>query len=299
MVFSSVPVYLDPPNWQQHTSYHHHHQQQQQQGVSNDQNHPHQLPPLPPPPPQAAASGGAGALRPGSMADRARSAKIPHPEAALKCPRCESTNTKFCYFNNYNLSQPRHFCKTCRRYWTKGGALRNVPVGGGCRRNNKKAKSNNSSAKSSPGSSTERQIGSNSEIVGHLPQQASQFPVLGSLHNLTQYGLGNLGLNFSQSDMGTFNIGNSSSTRAGIQQFPFFDSPAATNLFPFQTHEGGVDQGGSSTRVSQHDPMKSEEINPTSSRSFSGVPDQNNQYWGGNNWSDLSNVNSSTTYNLL
>ncbi|XP_028757099.1 dof zinc finger protein DOF2.4-like [Neltuma alba] len=79
-------------------------------------------------------------IRPGSMADRARLAKIPPPEAALKCPRCESTNTKFCYFNNYSLSQPRHFCKTCRRYWTRGGALRNVPVGGGCRRNKKTKK---------------------------------------------------------------------------------------------------------------------------------------------------------------
>ncbi|KAE8680741.1 Dof zinc finger protein DOF1.7 [Hibiscus syriacus] len=45
----------------------------------------------------------------------------------LKCPRCDSVNTKFCYYNNYNLSQPRHFCKNCRRYWTKGGALRNIP----------------------------------------------------------------------------------------------------------------------------------------------------------------------------
>ncbi|CAH8386969.1 unnamed protein product [Eruca vesicaria subsp. sativa] len=54
---------------------------------------------------------------------------------AQKCPRCESPNTKFCYYNNYSLSQPRFFCKSCRRYWTKGGTLRNVPVGGGCRRN--------------------------------------------------------------------------------------------------------------------------------------------------------------------
>ncbi|KAL2906153.1 Dof zinc finger protein DOF5.3 [Bienertia sinuspersici] len=53
----------------------------------------------------------------------------------LRCPRCDSTNTKFCYYNNYNLTQPRHFCKTCRRYWTKGGTLRNVPIGGGCRKN--------------------------------------------------------------------------------------------------------------------------------------------------------------------
>ncbi|XP_073004981.1 uncharacterized protein [Typha latifolia] len=55
-------------------------------------------------------------------------------EPPLRCPRCDSSNTKFCYYNNYNLTQPRHFCKTCRRYWTKGGALRNVPIGGGCRK---------------------------------------------------------------------------------------------------------------------------------------------------------------------
>ncbi|CAN1138090.1 Dof zinc finger protein DOF5.4 [Linum perenne] len=53
---------------------------------------------------------------------------------AVNCPRCDSINTKFCYYNNYNLSQPRHFCKSCRRYWTNGGVLRNVPVGGGCRK---------------------------------------------------------------------------------------------------------------------------------------------------------------------
>ncbi|GMH24604.1 hypothetical protein Nepgr_026447 [Nepenthes gracilis] len=64
----------------------------------------------------------------------------------LRCPRCDSTNTKFCYYNNYNLTQPRHFCKTCRRYWTKGGALRNVPIGGGCRKN--KSSSAPSSGKS-------------------------------------------------------------------------------------------------------------------------------------------------------
>ncbi|KAK4395737.1 Dof zinc finger protein DOF5.4 [Sesamum angolense] len=58
-----------------------------------------------------------------------------HPtHQPLKCPRCDSLNTKFCYYNNYNLSQPRHFCKSCRRYWTRGGVLRNVPVGGGCRK---------------------------------------------------------------------------------------------------------------------------------------------------------------------
>ncbi|KAE8676926.1 Dof zinc finger protein DOF5.8 [Hibiscus syriacus] len=58
----------------------------------------------------------------------------PHSHQTLKCPRCDSLNTKFCYYNNYNFSQPRHFCKSCRRYWTNGGILRNVPVGGGCRK---------------------------------------------------------------------------------------------------------------------------------------------------------------------
>ncbi|KAK4277506.1 hypothetical protein QN277_015497 [Acacia crassicarpa] len=50
------------------------------------------------------------------------------------CPRCSSSNTKFCYYNNYSLSQPRYLCKSCRRYWTKGGFLRNVPVRGGSRK---------------------------------------------------------------------------------------------------------------------------------------------------------------------
>ncbi|KAK9072818.1 hypothetical protein SSX86_009253 [Deinandra increscens subsp. villosa] len=70
------------------------------------------------------------------------------PEEALKCPRCDSSNTKFCYYNNYSLTQPRYFCKSCRRYWTKGGTLRNVPVGGGCRRN-RRPSSNSSSTSSS------------------------------------------------------------------------------------------------------------------------------------------------------
>ncbi|KAG2653672.1 dof zinc finger protein 4-like [Panicum virgatum] len=73
---------------------------------------------------------------------------------AVKCPRCESTNTKFCYYNNYNLSQPRHFCKSCRRYWTKGGVLRNVPVGGGCRKAKRSSSSSSSSASSRPSTPT-------------------------------------------------------------------------------------------------------------------------------------------------
>ncbi|KAL8042003.1 hypothetical protein ABFX02_09G022000 [Erythranthe guttata] len=75
-----------------------------------------------------------------------RSRLRPQHEQSPKCPRCESTHTKFCYYNNYSLSQPRYFCKTCRRYWTKGGTLRNIPVGGGCRKNKKVSSSSSASA---------------------------------------------------------------------------------------------------------------------------------------------------------
>ncbi|XP_057544738.1 cyclic dof factor 4-like [Amaranthus tricolor] len=56
------------------------------------------------------------------------------PDKIIPCPRCKSMETKFCYFNNYNVNQPRHFCKGCQRYWTAGGALRNVPIGAGRRK---------------------------------------------------------------------------------------------------------------------------------------------------------------------
>ncbi|XP_022746648.1 cyclic dof factor 1-like isoform X2 [Durio zibethinus] len=57
------------------------------------------------------------------------------PDKILPCPRCNSLDTKFCYFNNYNVNQPRHFCKNCQRYWTAGGTMRNVPIGAGRRKN--------------------------------------------------------------------------------------------------------------------------------------------------------------------
>ncbi|KAF8377486.1 hypothetical protein HHK36_030866 [Tetracentron sinense] len=76
----------------------------------------------------------------------------PPPEHEhLPCPRCDSTNTKFCYYNNYNLSQPRHFCKSCRRYWTQGGTLRNIPIGGGTRKNAKRTRTSSTSHDPIPG----------------------------------------------------------------------------------------------------------------------------------------------------
>ncbi|KAK1306738.1 Dof zinc finger protein DOF4.6 [Acorus calamus] len=81
-----------------------------------------------------------------------RRATRPQKEQVLNCPRCHSTNTKFCYYNNYSLTQPRYFCKSCRRYWTEGGSLRNVPVGGGSRKN--KRSSSSTSSASTTGTST-------------------------------------------------------------------------------------------------------------------------------------------------
>ncbi|CAN1175896.1 Dof zinc finger protein DOF1.2 [Linum perenne] len=77
-------------------------------------------------------------------------ANKPHLETAPNCPRCASSNTKFCYYNNYSLSQPRYFCKACRRYWTRGGSLRNVPVGGGCRRKSRRSSKGSRAAVATP-----------------------------------------------------------------------------------------------------------------------------------------------------
>ncbi|KAL8229213.1 hypothetical protein R6Q57_014113 [Mikania cordata] len=74
----------------------------------------------------------------------------PQEPENLPCPRCNSTSTKFCYYNNYNFSQPRHFCKSCRRYWTQGGTLRDIPVGGGSRKNAKRSRVSTVAAAATP-----------------------------------------------------------------------------------------------------------------------------------------------------
>lgn len=71
----------------------------------------------------------------GAEQDTSDIAKPTRPTEPLACPRCKSNDTKFCYYNNYNVRQPRHFCRSCQRYWTAGGTLRNVPVGAGRRKN--------------------------------------------------------------------------------------------------------------------------------------------------------------------
>ncbi|XP_059659116.1 dof zinc finger protein DOF3.1-like [Cornus florida] len=106
----------------------------------------------------------------------------PPQQQPQKCTRCDTPNTKFCYYNNYSLSQPCYFCKTSRgRYWSGGGTLRNVPVGGGCRKG-KRAKGASSS--SSGGGDNSR---SQPPPPPGPPQQELQVP-----QNLTQQGMGTL-----------------------------------------------------------------------------------------------------------
>ncbi|GMH07411.1 hypothetical protein Nepgr_009251 [Nepenthes gracilis] len=331
MVFSSLPLYLDPPNWQQ-----------QQQGISEY----HGNPDLQPQPLQAQAGGGDGgtatSIRPNSMVERARLAKIPQQDVPLKCPRCESMNTKFCYFNNYSLLQPRHFCKTCRRYWTRGGALRNVPVGGGCRRTNKRSKKGRSKSPISADITTTttadqiQQRGltastsavfSNTQLIGgHFLQSTPQLSFMAAVQNLTQLGIGTLGLNLEgiQPQVADFSVVHSNIPgAAAAQQLPFsgagFDevpSAAVLNCYPFQN--GGVNEAGLTSYASGND---NHEINIRSrTASTNGVlasanieknhqrqniykelvaMPENNQIWGTRNnasvWTDLSGLNSSST----
>ncbi|OIW10404.1 hypothetical protein TanjilG_05552 [Lupinus angustifolius] len=90
--------------------------------------------------------------------DRNQQPQPPPPpqQQQQQCPRCESLNTKFCYYNNYSLSQPRFFCKACKRYWTQGGILRNIPIGGAARKR-KRSKGSSSSSSTAMSSSSGQQ----------------------------------------------------------------------------------------------------------------------------------------------
>ncbi|KAI6668860.1 hypothetical protein NL676_007082 [Syzygium grande] len=104
---------------------------------------------------------------------------LPPPQAeALPCSRCDSTNTKFCYYHNYSHSQPRHFCKSCRCYWTQGSTLRNVPqVGGGSRKSAASASASSKRPRSlaPPPSSSPSCNSSNSSVThNHNPRRRTR-----------------------------------------------------------------------------------------------------------------------------
>lgn len=221
-------------------------------------------------------------------------ANMPMPEAALKCPRCESTNTKFCYFNNYSLTQPRHFCKTCRRYWTRGGALRNVPVGGGCRRNKRSKGSSSKSPVSGDrqtGSGSSSTVSSNSgasDILG-LGPQVPPLRFMAPLHHLTEFATGDIGLNYGGlsapiggagdlnfqigSALASASLGGSGGAGSSLlsvgaldqwrlqqgQQFPFLGGldSSSSGLYPF---EGGAEPSGYGGGAAQVRPKTSSSI---------------------------------------
>ncbi|VVB05755.1 unnamed protein product [Arabis nemorensis] len=244
MVFSSLPLnQFDSHNWQQQGN------QQQLDRLTTNQNPNNYSPQLSSPP---ASQAGSSQARVNSMVERARIAKVPLPEAALKCPRCDSTNTKFCYFNNYNLTQPRHFCKTCRRYWTRGGALRNVPVGGGFRRN-KRSKSNGGNGGGRSKSTVVVSADNNSNTssltshpsysnpskflnYGQIPGFTSNLPILPPLQSLGDYNSSNIGLDF-----GGFQISGMSSS-GGILDPWRMSSLQQTQQFPFLINNTGLEQ---------------------------------------------------------
>ncbi|KAI4365874.1 hypothetical protein MLD38_021820 [Melastoma candidum] len=83
----------------------------------------------------AGESGDPNSMKESSKGCNSQGKKLKKPDKILPCPRCDSMDTKFCYYNNYNVNQPRHFCRACQRYWTAGGMMRNMPVGAGRRKN--------------------------------------------------------------------------------------------------------------------------------------------------------------------
>ncbi|KAL4571033.1 hypothetical protein LXL04_017783 [Taraxacum kok-saghyz] len=322
MVFSSVTPFLDHHNWHQQLQQQSSHQQGSGSTAGGGEN-PNFHSQLAPPQHGGASgggsgSGGEGSIRPGSMVDRARLAKLPMPEPGLNCPRCESTNTKFCYFNNYSLTQPRHFCKTCRRYWTRGGALRNVPVGGGCRRNkrtNKRSKSPSQkgvkSINGSPSTTTNQ----------HHPHPSSlQLPFMSSYGGS---GTGNITSNLdafhSQNGMGNFQFGSDHGSNGNNNTFsnmlsnasgeswrlPFlagFEVPNnGANLFHYQSDQGAIEAPASMIKNPHADPpVKVEETRGLNlSRQVLGINSENTnqqQPWlGTNSWDEFSGVNTSSS----
>ncbi|KAG5050985.1 hypothetical protein AAZX31_02G059700 [Glycine max] len=139
-------------------------------------------------------SSNSGESRRASKPQSSGGAAPPPPEQEnLPCPRCDSTNTKFCYYNNYNYSQPRHFCKSCRRYWTHGGTLRDIPVGGGSRKNAKRSRTHHVAATSS--SSTSSTMTSAQEHHAHTllaPVASTHYGVLDGDVKQTSNGNGNV-----------------------------------------------------------------------------------------------------------
>ncbi|GJN19761.1 hypothetical protein PR202_gb07070 [Eleusine coracana subsp. coracana] len=120
--------------------------------------------------------------RPPAGSGRTGHPPLPRPPPR-QCPRCGSGNTKFCYYNNYSRSQPRYLCRACRRHWTEGGTLRDVPVGGGrkARRAGKAAAkvASPSSSSSAPATATALPLGADVAAFPDMLRQVLFQPPVG------------------------------------------------------------------------------------------------------------------------
>ncbi|CAA0836406.1 Dof zinc finger protein DOF5.4 [Striga hermonthica] len=228
-----------------------------------------------------------------------------------------------------NLTQPRHFCKTCRRYWTRGGALRNVPVGGGCRRNKRSSKSKSPAAaatsSSSPSNPTRHQILTTNTTtdnnIDHHITGSTALPEMGPISGL---GLGpirfmpeNFGVGMGattypgppdmgfQASVGLLDLG-------GPNNFPLFGGLEAYQFQEpnFMGSSGSGQHQGPRARflgpMMSQLAVKMEESQPEIRQLMGGL----NQPWGGDNnsnnntggaatWTELSGFTTSSTSNPL
>ncbi|XP_022994442.1 dof zinc finger protein DOF1.6-like [Cucurbita maxima] len=236
----------------------------------------------------------------------------------LRCPRCDSSNTKFCYYNNYSLSQPRYFCKACKRYWTRGGTLRNVPVGGGCRKNKRLKRSTatatatattHSSSSPAPDSTS-----SSSTSCANNIFYGSDLNVPFSGYDHLQPQLNALGLGFSSTNMdhrdlhvngfnsslafSSYLFGNpswSSKFRNGVGSSVFdnLDSPPF-DQYHVMGSNGGDQLKDEMKRLDWNQQNQSDEIIAQSN-------DPNCLYanWSSQIWNDPTNLGSSITSSLI
>lgn len=176
--------------------------------------------------------------------------KKPRPaeQQAQKCPRCDSANTKFCYYNNYSLSQPRYFCKSCRRYWTKGGTLRNVPVGGGCRKNKR---SSSSSLKRSQDNSPTNNNNPISPLTVPISSYDSSTDLSLAFATLQKQANGHLGIDQDQHDSNNnntmsmmYNLGNTSSFLDALRGGFLENAPNGLHHNMYYGNMGQEDQNG-------------------------------------------------------
>ncbi|CAM8890890.1 unnamed protein product [Rhodiola kirilowii] len=217
----------------------------------------------------------------------------PQKDQAVNCPRCNSVNTKFCYYNNYSLSQPRYFCKTCRRYWTAGGSLRNVPVGGGSRKNRRSssAATSSSSVLTAAAAQAQAQAVANnlsSSVILHQGHDLNlSFPphpttTHDDLHRHHQQYPINPNLTFSTTKPANFSIDQLSNSKLLSHHLPNTNNSTTNNMTPLLPPMGLFKNslaGNNESREMMSSFMNPPSISSSASMIFSssGFPPNNHQ----------------------